>query len=88
MTTDAGQVIAAVTPPVVETPVTPVTPDANTYFSASTLGQVSTLLRWWTVTTLGDQVSSQYAQLIAATTANAYTIERLNGASAIVARAA
>jgi hypothetical protein len=85
VTTDAGEVIAAVTPPpVVETPVTPVTP--VTPAPTPALPPV----RWGkfdpaTVVdgvTLGDQVSSQYAQIIAPTTTSAYTIERLKGASA------
>ena len=80
VTTDTGQVIAAVTPPpVVVTPIVTPTPET-----------VLPPVRWGlfdpaTVVdgvTLADQVSSQYAQVIAATTANAYTVERLKTASA------
>jgi hypothetical protein len=81
VTTDAGQVIAAVTPPAVETPVTPVTPAPTPALPLVRFGKFDPATAVGG-TTLGDQVSSQYTQLIAATTANAYTIERLNGASA------
>ena len=77
VTTDAGQVIAAVTPPVVVTPVVTPSPALapvrwGKFDPAAVVDGV----------TLGDQVSSQYAQVIAATAANAYTVERLKTASA------
>lgn len=79
VTTDEGEVIAAVTPPpVVETPVTPAPTPAlapvrwGKYDPATMVDGM----------TLGDQISSQYEQIITAATAGSYSIERLKGASA------
>lgn len=81
VTTDAGEVIAAVTPPpVVETPVTPVTPEPSPalpvrfgkYDPATVVDGV----------TLGDQVSSLYQQVVAPSTLDERFIERHQDASA------
>ncbi len=82
VTTDEGEVIAALTlPPVVETPVVPVTPAPTPALAPVRWGKYDPAAVVDGVT-LGDQISSQYEQIIAAATADSYRIERLKGASA------
>jgi len=82
VTTDTGEVIAAVTPPpVVETPVIPVTPEPTPALPPVRFGKFDPA----TVTdgvTLGDQVSNLYKQVVAPSTVDELLIERHQDASA------
>jgi hypothetical protein len=85
VTTDTGQVIAVVTPPVVTPPAvvtpTPVPVTPAPVLPPMRLGKYdpATVVDG---TTLGTQVDNLYAQIVAPTATNGYAVERLKTASA------
>ncbi len=85
VTTDAGEVIPTVTPPPVVVPPPVVTPPVDNTLPVVRWDKFNPATPVGDSTTLGDQVSSQYEQLIAGTAAGDFIIERQKGASPTLA---